>query len=66
MCPLLYHQYNIITTIMKNELKDLYGRRTTPNVKIFVLVVIILLGLNLAFNGGGASNQEQTDKVLVE
>lgn len=35
---------------MKNQLKDLYGRRTTPGVKIFMLIVLIFLGLHLVFN----------------
>ena len=34
---------------MKNQLKDLYGRRTTPGVKILMLIFIIVLGLHLAF-----------------
>lgn len=43
---------------MENHLKDLYGRRTTPGVKIFMLILIILLGLHLGF-----SKAVQSDKT---
>ena len=43
---------------MENHLKDLYGRRTTPGVKIFMLILIILLGLHLVF-----SKAVQNDKT---
>ena len=43
---------------MENHLKDLYGRRMTPGVKIFMLIVVIFLGLHLAF-----SERDQSDKI---
>ena len=43
---------------MENHLKDLYGRRTTPGVKIFMLIVVIFLGLHLVF-----SKAVQNDKT---
>ncbi len=51
---------------MKNRLEDLYGRRITPGVKIFVLVVIIFLGMHLAFNGAGHSEKTHPDTTIVE
>jgi hypothetical protein len=51
---------------MKNQLKHLYGRRITPNSKIFMLVVIVFLGLSLAFTGGEQENKNVPDKVMVE
>ena len=37
---------------MENHLKDLYGRRTTPGVKILILIVVMFLGLHLVFSAG--------------
>lgn len=51
---------------MKNQLKDIYGRRITPNVKIFILVVIIFLGVSLAFTGPGHGDKKHADKVMVK
>ncbi|MGC1240384.1 MAG: hypothetical protein WA874_02290 [Chryseosolibacter sp.] len=42
---------------MENQLKHLYGRRTTPGVKILMLVVIIFLGLHLAFSEASHSDK---------
>ena len=51
---------------MKAQLKDLYGRRVTPGVRIFILVVIIFLGLSLSFTSADRGNNKPTDKVMVE
>lgn len=47
-------------------MKDLYGRRITPGVKIFILVVIVLLGVGLAFTEGGNGHVKNVDKIIVE
>ena len=42
---------------MQHQLKDLYGRRITSTVKLFILVVLILLGVHLVFGGKGRRDQ---------
>ena len=42
---------------MENQLKALYGRRTTPGVKIFMLIVVIFLGMILVFGKAGQSDK---------
>jgi hypothetical protein len=51
---------------MKNQLKDLYGRRITPGVKIIMLVAIIFLGMHLAFNEASHAGNKHADKMIVE
>ena len=52
---------------MHYQLKDNYGRRITPGVKIFILVAIIIFGLYLAFSGTGLDDKKaHTEKVMVE
>ena len=50
-------EINITIKIVENKLKELYGRRTTPGVKILVLVVVIILGLHLAFSEAQLRNE---------
>jgi hypothetical protein len=57
---------NIASKIMKTQLKDIYGRRTTPGVKILMLVVIIFLGLHLAFGEASNDDKKHFDKTMVE
>jgi hypothetical protein len=51
---------------MESKMKDLYGRRITPGVKIFILVVIVLLGLGLAFTDARHGHHKNADKMIVE
>jgi hypothetical protein len=51
---------------MKKQLKDVYGRRITPGVKILMLVVIIFLGMHLAFNEASHGSNKHADKMIVE
>jgi hypothetical protein len=51
---------------MKTHVKELYGRRITPVVRIFMLVVIIFLGLHLAFTGAGHDDQHHVETTIVE
>ena len=44
---------------MQHQLKDLYGRRITSTAKLFILVVLILLGVHLAF--GGKDRRDQSN-----
>lgn len=45
---------------MENLLRTSYGRRITPGVKIFTLIVIIFLGLRLAFTEGSHGGKTHT------
>ena len=45
--------------MMENQLKELYGRRATPVVKIFILIIMIFLGLHLVFSKAGQSDTTQ-------
>lgn len=45
---------------MEDQLKELYGRRTTPGVKILMLIVVIFLGLHLVFSKAGQSDTTHT------
>ena len=51
---------------MENRMKDLYGRRITPGVKIFILLVIVLLGLGLAFTDAGNGHVKNVETMIVE
>ena len=51
---------------MKRQLKDIYGKRTTPGVKILMLVVIIFLGLHLAFGDASDGDQKHANKTIIE
>ena len=51
---------------MNAHLKSLYGRRITPGVKIFMLVVVIFLGLHLSCAETRDGIKEHADKVMVE
>ena len=43
---------------MENNLKTIYGKRTTPGVKILMLIVAIIFGLHLVF-----TQADQGDKT---
>lgn len=45
---------------METQLKTLYGRRTTPIVKIFMLIVAVLLGLHLVFSKASQGDKTHT------
>jgi len=47
---------------MNTELKNLYGRRITPGVRIIILVVLILLGLHLVFTEAKSGDWKHEDK----
>jgi hypothetical protein len=51
---------------MKNQLKEAYDRRITPGVKIFMLVVIVFLGLHLAYTEGNRVDRKQAETTVVE
>lgn len=52
---------------MHYQLKDHYGRRITPGVKVFILVAIVIFGLYLAFGGTGHDDKKAyVKKVMVE
>ena len=51
---------------MKYHLKEHYGRRITPGVRIFILVAIILLGLHLAFGAASHGEKKQTYNEMVK
>ena len=51
---------------MKNQLKEVYGRRVTPGAKIIMLVVIIFLGLHVAFTEGSHVDKKQAETTVVE
>jgi len=38
---------------MEFDLKTHYGKRTTPGVKVLMLIVVIVLGLYLVFSRAG-------------
>jgi hypothetical protein len=48
------------------QLKNLYGRRITPAVKIFMLVVLIAFGLSLAFTSTSQVNKMHADEMIVK
>jgi hypothetical protein len=51
---------------MKTQLNDLYGRRTTPGVKILTLVAIIFFGLDLACTVERDGDKMHADKAQIE
>lgn len=51
---------------MENKMKHLYGRRITPGVKIFILIVIVLLGVSLAFTDGADADKKFPETEVVE
>ena len=51
---------------MKTQLNDLYGRRTTPGVKILTLVAIIFFGLDLACTVERDGDKMHANKAQVE
>jgi hypothetical protein len=56
------HKHNV----MKNHLKESYDRRITPRVKIFMLVVILFLGLHLAYTEGNRADKKHAETTVVE
>jgi hypothetical protein len=65
LCYIISTKHNYLK-IMKTQLKDLYGKRITPGVKIFMLVAIIFLGMHLAFKGASDADKSHTEKTMVE
>jgi hypothetical protein len=57
---------HINTKIMKNQLKEAYSRRVTPGVKIVMLIVIIFLGLHVAYTEGSRVDKNQIETTIVE
>lgn len=51
---------------MEDQLKEMYGTRTTVNVKILMLVFVTLLGLHLALNKTNKPEKIQLGRVVVE
>jgi hypothetical protein len=51
---------------MEHEMKHLYGRRITPGVKIFILIVTVFLGLGLAFTESVDADKKSPETEVVE
>jgi hypothetical protein len=57
---------HITTKIMKNKLKEVYSRRVTPGFRIVMLIVIVLLGLHVAYTEGNDVGKKQAETTIVK